>query len=179
MTAHPDQVYGPQFDYRRGSPHLRDPRLFARVASSLERAVTEIARTHGRCRALEIGAGHGSFTTILRRAGAKVVATEMSAASAARMSQQFEDDANVLVIHDQNGDWLFENDISIDLCACISVLHHIPDYMRTIRRVTELTQPGGAFISWQDPTWYPRGSRTQRLASTASYLAWRITQGNY
>jgi SAM-dependent methyltransferase len=172
------QFHGPGFDYEPGSPHLRHDRLRHRIADSLCGLVGERVATSGRCHALELGAGHGTFTACLRESGASVVVTEMSPVSAARLRERFAGDAGVDVEDDPDGDWVFRSDAPFDLAVCVSVVHHIPDYLRTVARISELLTPGGSFACWQDPTWYAATPLTTRALSTGSYFAWRMAQGN-
>jgi SAM-dependent methyltransferase len=103
----------------------------------------------------------------------------MSGPSAVHLTRAFADDAGVSVVHDGEGRWPFETDRRFDLIVAISVLHHIPDYEAAVRQYVELTRPGGAFVSWQDPMWYPRVGRAERWLGRASYLIWRLGQGHY
>jgi SAM-dependent methyltransferase len=171
------QFHGPGFDYEPGSPHLRHDRLRRRIANSLSELVRARIAATGRCHALELGAGHGTFTACLRAAGASVLVTEMSPASAASLLARFADDDGVEVEDDPDGDWVFRSDAAVDLAVCVSVLHHIPDYLRTVRRICDLLAAGGAFACWQDPTWYPTMPLATRALSTGSYFAWRVAQG--
>jgi SAM-dependent methyltransferase len=172
-AAHPEG-----HDYTSGSPHLKHLGLRSRIDASIVREVARITADRGQCRALEIGAGHGTFTEVLRRAGANVTVTEMSGPSAAFLGRAFSSDRGVRVIHDADATWLDRTREDFDLVVMVSVLHHIPDYLGTVSSCAERTTPGGSFISWQDPMWYPRQSRRALLASRGLYLAWRIGQGN-
>jgi SAM-dependent methyltransferase len=168
------RFHGAGHDYEPGSPHLRHPALRSRVSASLARLV----RGDPRCRALELGAGHGTFTSVLRQAGTAVVVTEMSPASAATLRRRFAGDSGVTVVDDPDGDWAFRTDSRFDLVVCVSVLHHIPDYLRTVERLAALLVPGGAFVCWQDPTWYPTMPVHHRALSSGSYFAWRLGGGD-
>ena len=179
MTNPQEIAYPEGYDYTAGSPHLKHRKLRARVDASLVQEVARIRADRGRCRALEIGAGHGSFTAVLRRAGAEVTVTEMSGASAARLERVFSGDTDVRVVHDPDATWVDGTTDRFDLVVAISVLHHIPDYLSAVSRYADITEPGGAFISWQDPMWYPRLSKGSLLAARASYFAWRFGQGNF
>ena len=177
-TSAQDSAYPEGFDYVQGSPHLKHLALKARIDGSL---IDEVARTRmrtGHCRTLEVGAGHGSFTAVLRGAGADVTVTEMSSSSAARLRTRFDKDPSVTVVHDGDGSWVFETGSRFDLVVAVSVLHHIPDYLAAVARYADVTEPGGSFISWQDPMWYPRQPRAVLAASRVAYFAWRIRQGN-
>lgn len=178
MATAQDVAYPPGFDYTRGSPHLRHAELRLRIERSLIDEVRRIRADRGHCRTLEVGAGHGSFTSVLRDTGAEVTVTEMSAASAAHLRTRFASDRDVAVIDDEDGMWAFRSGESFDLVVTISVLHHIPDYMAAVARYMALTTPGGSFVTWQDPQWYPRQPRAALVLSRAAYLAWRVFQGD-
>jgi protein-L-isoaspartate O-methyltransferase len=172
--AHPEG-----HDYTVGSPHLKHADLRARIDASLRQEIERIRARDNRCRALEVGAGHGTFTAVLRKAGATVTVTEMSEPSAANLRRSLSNDPGVNVVSDPDGSWVFETDDRFDLVVAISVLHHIPDYLSTVARYADITERGGTFISWQDPAWYPRLSRRTLLAQRSGYLAWRLGQGNF
>ena len=179
MTKIQEIAHPAGFDYTAGSPHLKHPELRARIDASLRQEVERIRTRQGTCRVLEVGAGHGTFTTVLRSAGASVTVTEMSGPSAAQLHRSFSDDPDVRVVLDADGSWVFEMDDRFDLVVAISVLHHIPDYVAAVSRYADVTEAGGTFVSWQDPAWYPRLSRKSLLASRSAYLVWRLGQGNF
>lgn len=171
------QAYGVGHDYTSGSPHLRHASVHRRVVSACVSEVATLVRRHGRCRVLEIGAGHGVFTEHLTRSGAEVWITEMSDASVHLLRQRFRGDDRVHVRHDPDGT-ACQDGPEVDLVVCVSVLHHIPDYPGTLRAVLDRVSIGGAFVSYQDPLWYPRRSRAAALADRGAYLAWRVGQGD-
>ncbi|MDD9370565.1 MAG: class I SAM-dependent methyltransferase [Acidimicrobiales bacterium] len=173
-----DAFHHAAFDHVPGSPHIKHERLRTAIVSSLRTRVRALCDGTRRCHALELGAGHGTFTDTLVDAGASVVVTEMSSARERVLRSHFRDRPDVRVEYDDDGDWIFRTDERFDLVVCISVLHHIPDYMRAVRRLAELTRPGGAFVCWQDPTWYPSMPTSVRAMSTGSYFVWRIGRGN-
>jgi hypothetical protein len=173
-----DLAYPDGHDYTAGSPHLAHERLRRRIDASLTEEVAALGERRGACRTLEIGAGHGTFTRVLRAAGATVTVTEMSGGSAAHLSRLFAADAEVQVIHDATGDWSMDQPERFDLIVAISVLHHIPDYLEAVARWSVLTNRGGTFLSWQDPLWYGRVPRWTRWADRGAYLGWRLGQGD-
>jgi SAM-dependent methyltransferase len=166
------------FDYVNGSPHLKHADLRQRVERSLRDLVDERKAATGQCRVLEVGAGHGDFTGVLRAAGAAVTVTEMSRPSADRISARFTGDHLVDVVYDPTATWADQTDDRFDVVACISVLHHIPDYAAFLTTAARLTRSDGCFVSWQDPTWFPRRGGLTHRVDQASYFAWRIGQGN-
>jgi trans-aconitate methyltransferase len=178
VTNVQEAAYPEGFEYETGSPHLKHARLRARIEASLRLEVDRLNAANGRCRALEIGAGHGSFSSVLVNAGADLTITEMSRPSAAHLVEEFSDLPNVTVVADTEGRWASETDQHFDLVVAISVLHHIPDYLGAVARYIELIVEGGTFLSWQDPAWYPRQSRSGLIAARTAYFAWRLGQGH-
>ena len=144
-----------------------------RLTLLVERAV---ARS-GRCKALEIGAGHGTFTRYLLGAGATVTVTETSPASANRLRESF--GAAVDVRYDETGEGILAARAKWDLVVMTSVVHHIPDYLSFLDRLIQRVVDDGALLTVQDPLYYPRRPRTAHRADRAAYLAWRLFQGSY
>lgn len=179
MTNFQEVAHGEDYDYEVGSPHLKHRRLRSRIESSLVREVQRLRSLRSGCRALEIGAGHGAFSSVLHEAGAEVTVTEMSSPSARHLEQTFRDQPAIRVVHDPDGSWAFHTADRFDLVVAISVLHHIPDYLAAVARYVERTEPGGTFVSWQDPMWYARQGGLTLFAARASYLVWRLGQGNW
>ena len=96
----------------------------------------------------------------------------MSLPSVKHLTQLFGDDPEVEVVHDEEGTWAFGTSRTFDAVLCLSVLHHIPDYLSAVNRFVEITRPGGAFVSWEDP----RGTRVRR-SRNASRRKPRTTHG--
>lgn len=172
--------YGAGRDYTYGSPHLSHEHLFRMIESDLARLVGDIIATKGSCRALEIGAGHGTFTDTLVASGASVTVTEMSLPSAEYLQNSFIDEEAVEVVFDEDGTKCLEIASSgYDLVVMVSVLHHIPDYLTMVRKLAASTAIHGTFYSVQDPTWYPDRKRAEHVADRGCYFLWRVTQGNW
>lgn len=166
-------------DYVAGSPHLKHDRLRSRIDERIRRLVAAPIARSGRCRVLEVGGGHGTFTELLAGIGADVTVTEVSRASADALSARFHDSSTVTVVYDPDaGDATFEQAADFDLVLCVSVLHHIPDYLSFVARSTALLRAGGTFATYQDPDSYPRRRSRDTLADRAAYFAWRVTRGN-
>jgi SAM-dependent methyltransferase len=171
-----EATYGEGVDYVAGSPHLLHYRLRSWLVDRMWRLVDASFVRSGRCRVLEVGGGHGTFTAQLAAMGAEVAVTEISKPSADVLCKHFRHSPNVRVMHDADGEAIFALPADFDVVICISVLHHIPDYMKFVRRLTPLLKVGGALTTYQDPDWYPRRSYLEGAAAHGSYLAWRITQ---
>ena len=165
-------------DYVGGSPHLRHRVLHERVVGAVAREIQRVDSRQGTCSVLEVGAGHGTFTEAALAAGSQVTVTEMSKPSAEFLQRKFADNPSVTIVYDKDGDEAFRRQHQFDVVLFISVLHHIPDYLGLLRRMTdELVRPGGAIVTYQDPLWYPRQSGVAKFASWTSYFAWRMRQG--
>lgn len=174
-----DAAHADDFDYRVGSPHLRHDSLREMIEKRLVRLVRDSIERSGACRVLEVGAGHGTFTHCLVDAGAAVVVTEASRASARHLERDFAGDSRVEVMYDESGEQCLQRDEQWDLVVIISVLHHIPDYVAFLDQVQAKVSAGGAVFTAQDPMYYPRQGRWSRSVTRAAYLAWRLGQGNY
>lgn len=165
-------------NYVAGSPHLRHPELRARVIATIDEAVQSAVARQGSCSVLEVGAGHGTFTESVLASGGTATVTEMSRSSVRHLTKRFADHQSVTVLHDADGEEAFRLGHKYDVVLFISVLHHIPDYLTLLGRMTtELIRQGGVIVTYQDPLWYPRQSYLARATLWASYFAWRIGQG--
>jgi SAM-dependent methyltransferase len=165
-------------DYAAGSPHIRHYPLRSRIVEQLQESVRRILDARGSCRVLEVGAGHGTFTDHIAAAGAQVEVTEMSAPSAAELRRRFRHNPAITVVDDPDGSRALNGE-QVDLVVCLSVLHHIPDYLLAVRGMLARVRPGGGFVSFQDPLWYPRRSWLSRRVERAAYLAWRLPRGDF
>jgi SAM-dependent methyltransferase len=173
-----ESSHGLDHDYDAGSPHLRHAALRGEIVNRIRDLVAEQFARRGSCRVLEVGAGHGGFTDHVAAMGAELTVTEMSRPSLDRLRDRFAHNASVRLVYDADGEAVFGDDGRYDLVLCISVLHHIPDYLRFVERVMDRIEPGGAFASFQDPLWYPRRSRLNLGLDRAAYFAWRLGQGD-
>ncbi|MGH3788101.1 MAG: class I SAM-dependent methyltransferase [Pseudonocardiaceae bacterium] len=171
-------AHGEGHDYAAGSPHIRHHVLRSAIVATLQEIVGAVLDVRGSCRVLEVGAGHGVFTDHLVAMGAQVTVTEMSAPSARVLQERFRHNDRVQVVLDQDGSSAARVG-PVDVIACLSVLHHIPDYLSAVRSYVEQVAPGGAFVSFQDPLWYAHRSRLSRLVERVAYLLWRLPQGEF
>ena len=177
VTHHQAVAHAAGHDYVSGSPHLKHPAVHRRVASACEGLVSAVQSAAGRCRVLEIGAGHGVFTEYFTRMGAEVWVTEMSGDSVRFLRERYAGDERVHVVHDPDGTACHSGP-EVDVVVCVSVLHHIPDYLGVLRALLDRIAPGGAFVCYQDPLWYPTRGAAAMVADRGAYALWRLTQGN-
>lgn len=176
MSELQEREHGVGHDYATGSPHIRHHTIRDRLITGLHTLVQEVIDRNGQCRVLELGAGHGTFTDHLLAAGARVTVTEMSEPSVRFLQTRFRRNPNVTVLHDQDGTAARQAG-PVDAVVCVSVLHHVPDYLGMVEQLVENIVPGGAFLSAQDPLWYPRRSRLSMSLDRNAYFLWRLGQG--
>jgi SAM-dependent methyltransferase len=175
-----ESSYGADVDYRVGSPHLTHYKLADRLHILLKRALEETISRRLPAEVLEVGAGDGAFTEAILAAGYAVTATEVSAASVDRMERRFAHNSRFKAVHDPGGSLGDLGEDAYSAIVCVSVLHHIPDYLSfTKHAIDKHLVPGGSFITIQDPIWYPSVGRFTRLVSQVAYYCWRSTKGNY
>lgn len=171
-------AHGEGHDYVAGSPHIRHHALRSTIVATVQDVVGGVLDAQGFCRVLEVGAGHGAFTDHLVAIGAQVTVTEMSEPSARVLQERFRHNDRVQVMLDKDGSSA-DRAGPVDVVVCLSVLHHIPDYLSAVRCYLKHITPGGAFVSFQDPLWYARRSRYSVLVDRAAYLIWRLPRGEF
>jgi SAM-dependent methyltransferase len=174
-----EDAYDELRNYRYGSPHLTHRKLGDQLTALMKVGLQKTADRGLPATVLEIGAGDGTFTEPVLAAGFRVTATEVSQASVDRLKARFGRNANFEAIYDPEGSLEGLESRRFSSVLCVSLLHHIPDYLKFIGDVvTNHLQPGGSFISIQDPAWHPSLNPVTRRASRFAFLSWRITQGN-
>jgi SAM-dependent methyltransferase len=169
--------YDEQVDYTRGSPHLADLRLRERLVTLTRTAVLGLHDAGLPLDVLEVGAGHGGYTEPMLALGCRVNAVEMSKPSAMALGDRFRSNDRLTAVYDPAGD-LHDVGGPFAMIACVSVLHHIPDYLGFVRDALPRLVPGGTFFSLQDPLWYARQRGVQRGFTWLAYLSWRVRQGD-
>lgn len=175
-----EQTYGPHCDYRAGSPHLVHWQLYDRLVQEVLGTIAAVRARGLPPTVLEVGAGHGGYTEPVLAGGAQVMATEMSRPSLRRLQERFGANPLFSCGFDPDGTLQLLRGQRYSVVLCVSVLHHIPDYMTFVQRaVSDHVAVGGSFVSIQDPLWYPSLPRWTRRLDRAAYLSWRARRGNY
>lgn len=172
-----ESFYHSGVDYRQGSPHLAHRDLYDRLVGVLRQQVTEVSGRGLPLDVVEIGAGHGGFTEPMLAAGCRVTALEMSRPSVHRLNTLYAGNPLFRCLYTTDGSF---DDLGHDysMAACVSVLHHIPDYLGALNDLISRIRPGGAIAIFQEPLWYPRASGLALRVNRFGYLLWRIRQGN-
>jgi len=172
-------IYG-DADAYRDSPHLKHSSISQTLLLNLRSALTDVRIRNLPPTLLEVGAGAGGFVEPALAYGCTVAATDMARPALEMLTERYGENPNFTGIYDPDGTLAALGDRRFSLALYASVLHHIPDYMKAIELTLAHLEYGGAFLSFQDPLWYPSMKRSVRLFSETAYLAWRVTQsGNY
>jgi SAM-dependent methyltransferase len=178
MGALQEHVHDDDYDYA-GTPHLAHPALRAWIVD-LVCDVAQRAVTRGLPpRVLEIGAGDGALTEPLLARGFEVTATEVSRPAVERLEGAFGGNPRFTAVYDPAGETDEVEDEPFSAVLSASVLHHIPDYLGFVEKVTgRRLAAGGNFVSVQDPLRYDTMSPAAHRFDRAAYLVWRLGRGN-
>lgn len=172
-----ETVYGAEVDYRAGSPHLAHRHLYDRLVEVLRDHVGGLVDRGLALDVLEVGAGHGGYTEPALAAGCAVTAVEMSRPSLAELTRRFGTNPRFTPVFDPDGSLGGTAD-RYSLILCVSVLHHIPDYLGFLDRALDKLAPGGSLLTLQDPIWFARAGSRSRLLDRAGFYSWRVAQGD-
>jgi ubiquinone/menaquinone biosynthesis C-methylase UbiE len=105
-------------------------------------------------RALDFGAGTGNLTGKLLELGYKVLAVDISPEMCRILKIRYKNFLNskkliVLNLYDED---LICDENYFDLIVCYSVLHHLPDYLTTIERLSSFLKKGGIIYLDHEPS---------------------------
>ena len=175
-----EAVFREGFDYITGSPHLADGHLHQRIVGWLRGAADASERADLPREWLDVGAGHGGFVEPALSWGWRVTATDMSAPSVDYLNAWYGANPQFEALVDADGSSSILDARRFAVVSVVGVLHHVPDYLTMIDGlVREHLLPGGTFVTFQDPMWYPRMGKWRTAASRGAYFAWRLSRGNY
>ena len=102
--------------------------------------IVSLMEPYLRGRILEVGAGHGTFTSLLARYG-PVIATELSERAVEVLRQRYAGSDRVTVAH---VDELTDSDF--DTAVMVNVLEHIPDDVGALGSLAGDLRPGGQIV---------------------------------
>jgi ubiquinone/menaquinone biosynthesis C-methylase UbiE len=122
----------------------------SRLRGWLERAAAEVRTGSKPISALDVGCGSGNLTRHLLDLGMQVTAADVS--------EKFLDlvrarhgSSSLRTLPINGRDLSNIPDGSLDLVAIYSVLHHIPDYLATVREMARVCKPGGVVVIDHEP----------------------------
>lgn len=172
-----ESYYDEDVNYRAGSPHLTHWMLYERLVGIIRDSIGDLSTAGLGLEVLEIGAGHGGFTEPVLAAGCRVTAVEASRPSLRTLERRYRHNPGFRAVYDADGS-LDAVGGTYSLVLIVAVLHHIPDYVSFLQRVTRFLAPGGTLLTLQDPLWYPRLPRVTHALDRGGYYVWRVGQGN-
>ena len=120
-------------------------------------------------KALDFGAGTGNLTGKLLGMGYHVTAVDISQEMCEILKKEYRnflEAGKLIVVNSQIEDLSFGED-EFDLITCYSVLHHLPDYLGALQRLTVFLKKGGVmYIDHEDSPYY----WTDESSSAANFL---------
>jgi ubiquinone/menaquinone biosynthesis C-methylase UbiE len=135
-----------------------------RVNSTLKR-VDKLIEDNQK-RALDFGAGTGNLTGKLLQMGYKVTAIDISAEMCKILKKKYKkylEAGTLTVINSPIEEASFDKG-GFDLITCYSVLHHLPDYVDAIRRLSVFLKKGGVMYLDHEASPFYWKSESQGIA---------------
>lgn len=159
-----------------GSPHLK----YASLKKLYESLVHEItADRPTSLSVLELGAGDGLGTTPWFATTARVIAVDCSEKMLARLAgRALASGSDVKTVLSDAETFIATTADRFDVVCFVSMLHHVPDYLALLRNASKIVNPGGCFLTFQDPLRYDALPLFVHQFDRMSYFAWRLGQGN-
>jgi ubiquinone/menaquinone biosynthesis C-methylase UbiE len=122
--------------------------------------------------ALDFGAGTGNLTGKLLRMGYKVTAIDISAEMCAILKKRYKtwiEAEKLIVITSPIEDVSFDRD-EFDLIACYSVLHHLPDYIDALQRLSVFLKKGGVMYIDHEASPFYWKDESRKLANMVKLI---------
>jgi phospholipid N-methyltransferase len=179
MQALQQSAYPIGHNYRAQSAHLKHRQIYEFLLRNMRDVLADLKARGLGTRLLEIGAGDGGFSEPALAYGCRVTVTEMSLPSYQELQGRYGGNEYFEALFDEDGSLSVVGDRQFTGILYASVLHHIPDYIGAINKSLTHLAPGGSFMSFQDPLWYPSVKRPVRWFNRSAYLLWRASRGNY
>ena len=166
-------------NYIDGAPHIKHKFLRELYAKELIQVYSNSLKFTKFPIVLDMGAGEGSVTLPFLELGAHVVAVDLSEFQLKSLSEKSKQYGNRLEIRCQDiNQALNQVDEKFDIIVANSFLHHLPDYIEILKKVSEKLNNGGQFFCFQDPLLYRSMSHVNLIFSNISYYSWRLMKGD-
>jgi ubiquinone/menaquinone biosynthesis C-methylase UbiE len=123
-------------------------------------------------KALDFGAGTGNLTGKLLRMGYKVTAIDISAEMCTILKKKYKiylEAKKLIVINSPIEDVSFDGD-EFDLITCYSVLHHLPDYVDAIQRLSVFLKKRGVMYLDHEASPFYWKSESQNVAHLVKHI---------
>jgi SAM-dependent methyltransferase len=178
--------------YERQHGEIFNPIEQDRLHTQLGTALSEIRTGTSGPHALDFGCGSGNLTAHLLRLGCRVTSADVSPRFLERIQLKFGPSGrcDVLQLTGRGNDLATGG---FDLVGVYSVLHHVPDYVTTVKELMRSLRPGGVLFidhesspsAWRPDAerdaWHKNGRRRVpwlrerlELAMSLSWYAYRL-----
>ncbi|NQT54419.1 class I SAM-dependent methyltransferase [bacterium] len=122
--------------------------------------------TDGPKRALDLGCGTGSLSLLFLEGGLSVVGVDVAAGMLERLRAKAAEQGHQERLHtllSTVDDYLAATRDTFDVICFSSVLHHLPDYLATLRLVVDHVAPGGIVYIIHEPSMIRRVGLLARI----------------
>ena len=160
-----------------GSPHLKYAKLRQLYDQLVQAAISGVARPEANLRVCDLGAGDGLASRPWLDRNVQLTAVDSSATMLERFARRPRVRSVQTVLADADS-FAGTTERRFDIVCFVSTLHHVPDYMGLLEKSLRILEPGGAFLSFQDPLRFDRMQAFAHRADRGLYLSWRVTKGN-
>jgi len=116
---------------------------------------------------LDGGAGTGNLTLKFLARGCRVTAVDISSGMLARLEEKAKSAERLTTVHSDLDSFFASAKPEYDVLTFCSTLHHLPDYVATVRAGVRLLKPGGVFYNVFEPV---KGLRPTGLAAAFDRL---------
>ncbi len=162
--------------YLAGAPHLKYQRLTQAYHRMVEGALKATSKPPSSLSVCELGAGLGLSATPWLERQIPLTAVDPSRVMLENFQHTAAAAALKIVVSDAET-FLSQTHERYDILCCVSMLHHIPDYLTMLEAAQRVIRPGGCLITFQDPLQYNRMARGVHRVDRFFYFLWRSRQG--
>ena len=162
--------------YEKSHGEIFNPIEQQRLHSMLREAVKAVQTGSKPLTALDYGCGSGNLTRHLIEMGVHTVSADVCDDYLTAVEREFAATGSSRVLKVNGSDLSSLPDVTFDLVATYSVLHHVPDYLHIVDEMGRVTRPGGAvYIDHEVTEAYYRRSPTyaEFLTKVRPRVDWR------
>jgi ubiquinone/menaquinone biosynthesis C-methylase UbiE len=133
------------------------PEIFNKSEQKLTQQVLDLAISKidsQLIKVLDIGTGTGNIALKLLsdKNIERVIGLDLSAEMLDQLKTKIKEADPISLINKDFDSFLSENDEQFDLITISSVLHHLPDYYESLKKVISVLKPGGVLLILHEPT---------------------------
>lgn len=115
----------------------------SRLEETIDFVIKSSGKNPGELKVLDFGAGTGNLSRLFAEKGCRVTACDVSQVSLDLLKENLSH-LEIETVYFDGQSLPFEDD-TFDIVASYSVLHHIPDYLASIKEVLRVTKKGGYY----------------------------------